>query len=149
MNFRAHPTSFVCSQIQLTALSLCECTSVFCSVLWRIYVGRIYSSITKILKLDWPIEVTWKRWEIVNQICLRKQSSFEHIRWTDSKWKMRNTPAVTFSCPWRWWWFIFPWQIIIVLFWVIIYSYLQKLFKIGVLRTLHNSQENTCVGVSF
>ena len=33
--------------------------------------------------------------------------------------------------------------------WVIIYSYLQKFFNIGVLKTLHNSQKNTWVGVSF
>ena len=30
---------------------------------------------------------------------------------------------------------------IIVLFWVIIYSYLQKFFKIGVLKTFANSQD--------
>ena len=33
--------------------------------------------------------------------------------------------------------------------WVIIYSYLHKFFKIGVLKTLHNLQKKTCVGVSL
>ena len=40
-------------------------------------------------------------------------------------------------------------KIIIVLFWVIIYSYLRMFFRIGVLKALHNLHENTCVGVSF
>ena len=37
-------------------------------------------------------------------------------------------------------------QIIAVLYYVIIYSYLQKFFKLGILKTLHNLQENTFVG---
>ena len=80
MNFLAHTTSFVCSQVRLIALSLCECKSGFCSVLRRVYVGRIYSSIAKILKFDWSMQVTWKRRVIVNQISLSKRFLFEHIR---------------------------------------------------------------------
>ena len=38
--------------MRLTALSLCECKSFFRSVLWRVYVGRIYSSIAKTLTFD-------------------------------------------------------------------------------------------------
>ena len=38
--------------------SLCECKLVFCSVLRRLYVGRIYSSIAKESKFDWSIRVT-------------------------------------------------------------------------------------------
>ena len=55
---------------------------------------------------------------------------------------LTNTPAVIFSYPCRGRWFIFMKQIIIVLFWIIIYSYLllatlfttTKFFKIGVLK---------------
>ena len=57
---------FIYSQIWLTALSLFECKLVFCLVLRRVYVGRIYSSIAKDLKFDWPIQVTWKQRALVN-----------------------------------------------------------------------------------
>ena len=86
---------------------------------------RIYSSIVKILKFDWSMPVTWKRRVIVNQIRLSKRFSFEHIRWY-SKRKLANAPAVIFSCPCHGRWFIFTKHIIIVLFWVIIYSYLKN-----------------------
>ena len=102
----------------------------------------------KILKFDWSMQVTWKWWAIVSQIRLSKRFAFEHICWY-SKRKLTNTPAVIFSCYWLGRWFIFTKQIFIVLFWVIIYSYLQKFFKISVLKTLHNSQENTCIGAYF
>ena len=39
----------------------CEWKLVFCSVLWRVYVERIYSSIPKNSRFDWSIQVTWKR----------------------------------------------------------------------------------------
>ena len=56
--------------------------------------------------------------------------------------KLTNTPAVIFSYPCWGRWFSFTKQIIIVLFWVIFYSYLQKFFRISViLKTFHNSQE--------
>ena len=48
--------------------------------------------------------------------------------------KLTNAPAVILSYPCRNRWFIFTKQIIIVLLWVIIYSYFQKFFKIGVLK---------------
>ena len=64
-------------------------------VLRCVYVGRIYSSITKILKFDWSMQVTWKRRAFVNQIHLSKRFSFEQIRWY-SKRKLTNTPAVIF-----------------------------------------------------
>ena len=81
MNFLGHTTSFVCSKIRLTALSLCECKSVICSVIRHVYVRKIYSSIPKKLKFDWSMQVTCKRKAIVNQIRLSKQFSFEHIHW--------------------------------------------------------------------
>ena len=84
MNFLTHTTSFVCSKIRLIALSLCECKSVFCSVIRHVYVRKIYSSIPKKLKFDWSIQVTCKWKAIVNQICLSKQFSFEHIHWYES-----------------------------------------------------------------
>ena len=148
MNFLAHTSFFLCSQIRLTALSLCECRSVICSVLGRVYVGGIHRTTAKILKFDWSMQVTWKWWVIVSQIRLSKRFVFEDICWY-SKRKLTNTPAVIFSCYCWGRWFIFIKQIFIVLFWVIIYSYLQKFFKISVLKTLHNSQENTCIGAYF
>ena len=146
-NDTTHTTSFLCLQIRLTILPLRECKSVFCSVVRRVYVGKIYSSPAKILKFDWSMHVTWKRRAIVRQIRLSKRFSFEHIHWYRKR-KLTNTPAVIFSWPCWDRWFIFTKQTITVLFWVIIYSYWQKFFKIGVFKTLHNSQENTCVGVS-
>ena len=87
MNFLVHTTSFVCSKIRLTALSLCEFQSVFCSVIRHVYVRKIYSSIPKKLKFDWSMQFTCKRKAIVNQIRLIKQFLFEHIHWY-SKWKL-------------------------------------------------------------
>ena len=129
--FLAHTTFLICSQIRLTALSISlrrahlrEWKLVFCLVLWRVYVKRIYSSIAKDLKFDWSIQVTLKRKSVFAGTATRK---------------LTNTPVVIFSFPWRGTWFIFMKQIIIVLFWVIIYSYLQKFLKIGVLKnfTIH------------
>ena len=50
--------------------------------------------------------------------------------------KLTNAPAVLFPYFCRSKWFIFMKQTII-LFWVIIYSYLQRFFKVGVLETLY------------
>ena len=49
--FLVNTTCFVCSQIRLTVLSLCECKLVFCPVLRRVYVGRfiVRSQKTQIL----------------------------------------------------------------------------------------------------
>ena len=142
-----YTTIFVCSQKRLSALSRCECKSVFCSVLRRVYVGRIYSLTQKNLKFDWSKQITWKQGAIVNQIGLSKRFSFEHICWYSNR-KLVNTPALIFQYPCRSMWFIFTKQITFVLIWVIIYSYLPKFFKLGDLKALGNSQQNTCVGVS-
>ena len=50
--------------------------------------------------------------------------------------KLPNTPAVIFSYPCRGSWLIFSKQII-ALFWVIIYSFLLKFFKIGIYTSKH------------
>ena len=112
----------ICSQIRLTALSLTlVCTSTWmevCSVLRRVYVMRIYSSIAKDLKFDWSIQVTWK------------QRAYSLVQQHES-WQIFQLLS-----------FLIPvgagglLKQIIVLFWVIIYSYLQKVFKIGVLKNL-------------
>ena len=62
--------------------------------------------------------------------------------------KLTNTPAVIFFYPCRSRWFIFTKQII-VLIWVIIYSYLQRFFKIGVLKTLYTIHRKTTVSESL
>ena len=54
--------------------------------------------------------------------------------------KLTNTQAVMFSYHCRGRWFIFTKQIVVVLFWVIIYGYLQKFFKRRILKkpcTIH------------
>ena len=59
--------------------------------------------------------------------------------------KLTNVPFVIFSYPRRGRWFIEK------VSWIILSHYLHQLAK-GVqvfLKTCHNSQENTCVGVSF
>ena len=62
--------------------------------------------------------------------------------------KLTNTPAAIFSYPCQSRWFIFKKQII-VLFWVIIYSYLERFFKIGVPGTLYTIHRKTTVSESF
>ena len=126
---------FISSQIRLPALSLRECKLIFRLVLWGINVGRIYSSITNNLKFDWSIQVTWKQRVLINQIRL---NIFAGI----TARKLKNIPAVTSSYPCRSKCFIFTKQII-VLFRAIIYSYLQRFFKIGVLKTLYTIYTKT------
>ena len=41
-------------------ISLIE-RKLVCWVLWRVDIGRIYSSITQNLKFNWSIQITWKR----------------------------------------------------------------------------------------
>ena len=51
-----------CSNISyFRCVQLHELKLGFCLVLWRVYVRRIYGSITKDYKSDWSIQVTWKR----------------------------------------------------------------------------------------
>ena len=110
-------------------------------MLRRKNVGRIYSSIAIDLKFDWSIQATWKRRALVNWIRL---SIFAGT----AARKLTNTPAVIFSYLCRSTWFIFTKQII-VLFWVIICSYLQRFFKIGVLKTLYTTHRKTTVSESL
>ena len=76
-----------------------------------------------------------------------KLGLFEHTRWYSST-KADKYPAVFFSDPCRSRWFIFTKQII-VLFWVIIYSYLQRFFKIGVIKTLYTIHRKATVSESL
>ena len=62
--------------------------------------------------------------------------------------KLINTPALIFPYPCRSRWFIFTKQIII-LFWVIIYSYLQSFFKVSVLKTLYTIHRKATVSESL
>ena len=156
MNFLAHTTPFVCSQIRLTALSLCECKSVICSVLRRVYVGIIYSLISKILKFDWLMQATWKWRAFVNQIRLSKRFVNRFIWANDSRFSIFAGTANESDKYSSWYLFLSLLGQVVYFhedyyftIWVIIYSYLHKFFKIGVLKTLHNLQKNTCVGVSF
>ena len=80
----------------------------------------------------------WKQWVIVNCLSIFAGTATR---------KVTNTPAVIFSYHRQSRWYIFRKKIIIAYIWVIIY--MQKFFKIGVLKSLHSSQENTCVRVSF
>ena len=62
--------------------------------------------------------------------------------------KLTNTSAVIFSDPCRSRWFIFMKQII-VLFWVIIYRYLQRFLEIGALKILYTIHKKTTVSESL
>ena len=53
-------TNSASQQLPITALSVHKCRLV-CSVLWRVEIGRIYSSITQNLKFNWSLNITWKR----------------------------------------------------------------------------------------
>ena len=138
--FVAHITSSLHRSDQLHCIYV-KCKLVFCLVLRRVNVGRIYSSIAKDLKFDWSIPDTWKLRELVNKICL---SMFPGI----AAGKLTNTPAVIFSCQYRSRWFIFAKQII-VLIWVIIYRYLQSFCKIDVLKTFYTIQRKTTMSEFF
>ena len=76
-----------------------------------------------------------------------KLDSFEHIHWCSSTKADKYSSCYLFlPCQSRW--FISTKQIII-LFWVIIYSYLQSFFKIGVLKTLYTMHRKTTVSESL
>ena len=100
-------------------------------MLRRVYVGRIYSSIAQGLKFEWSIQVTWTWWATAN-----------HIRLSKRKYSLlQNTKADRSSICYLF--LPLSEQVlylhetdIIALFWVIIYRILQKLFKIGALKTL-------------
>ena len=79
----------------------------FYLVLRCVNSGRIYSLVTKDLKLDWLIQVTWKRRALVNYIRVR---IFACI----AAQKLTNVPAVIFPYPCRSRWFIFMKQIIVL-----------------------------------
>ena len=103
-------------------------------VLRRVNVGRILSSIAKDLKLDWSIQVTWKRRVLVNKFHLSMSADIA----VQKLISCTNAPAVIF--PGRW--FIFRNRLS---YWVIIYSYLQRFFKVGVLKTLYTIHRKTSV----
>ena len=62
--------------------------------------------------------------------------------------KLTNAPAVIFSYSCWSRWFLFRKQII-VLIWVVIYSYLQRFFKTGVPKMLYKFQRKKTVSESF
>ena len=107
----------------------------FWLVLRRVNVGRIYSLIAKYLKFDWSIQG------------VGKLDSFEHIRWCSSA-KAEKYSSCYLFWPCRSRWFIFPKQMI-VLFWVMIYSYRPRSFKKGVLKTLYTIHRKATVSESL
>ena len=123
-------TNLRLQHLRLIALSLCKSKLVFCLVLQRVYVRRIYSLIAKKFKFVCKNRSRENEERLVNQ-----QTIPLSIFAGTATWKLTNTRAVIFSYFCRSRWFIFTKQIIIVLFWVIIYSYLQKFFKVGALKS--------------
>ena len=105
----------------------CKCNLVFCLVLRRVNVGRIHSLITKDLKIDWSIQVTWKPRALV------KLDLFQHMRWCSS------TKADKCSSCYLSEQVVYFQQQINVLFWVIIY------IKVGVLKALFPIHRKTTV----
>ena len=96
-------------------------------MLWRLFAGRIYSLIAKNLEFDLPIQVTWKR-----------RGTGNHINLIKRKYSRFKSNKLSSCCPLL---FLFVLVVylhktdIIVFRRVIIYSYLQNFFKIGVLKT--------------
>ena len=86
------------------------------AVLRRVYVMRIYCSMSKDLKFDWSIQVTWKQraYSLVQQ----------HESWQIFQLLSFLVPVVAGGLL----------KQIIVLFWITI-------VKISVLKTRHNSEE--------
>ena len=103
----SHSHHFISSQTQLTTLPLRECRLVFCLVLRRLNIGRIYGSIARDPKFDWSIQVTRIQKALVNEIRL---IIFAGI----AARKLTNTPAVIFFDPIRSRFFIFTKQIIVI-----------------------------------
>ena len=64
-------TNSTSQNLQLTALSVCECKLVLCSLLWRVYVGKFYSS-SKIGNLIGQYRSRENEERLVNQIRLSK-----------------------------------------------------------------------------
>ena len=62
--------------------------------------------------------------------------------------RLTNTPAFIFCYPCRSRWFIFTKQITVLL-WVLIYSFLQRFFKINVLKALYTIHKKTTVSESL
>ena len=120
------PSIFINStphHVRLSALSLCEWKLVFCSVLRGVYVGRIYSLIAKDLKFDWSIRSRENEGRLLNQIRFSNHKySLEQQR---ESWQILQPLSFLIPVVGRIRYFIFTKQIVIVLFWVIIYSYLQ------------------------
>ena len=137
--FLAHTTFVICSQINLFLIRLALLRGwklVFCSALRRVYVRRNYSSIAKDLKFNWSIQVMWKRkvYSLV-QSSIAKDSKFN---WSiQVMWKQKAYWLVQQHKSWQILQllsFLIPVGTGGLLFWVIIYSYLQKFFKIGVVK---------------
>ena len=99
----------------------------------RVFVGTIYSLVSKDLKFDWSIQVTRKR-RAVGKSHSFGQMIYLSILAGTATWKQTSTPAVIISYRCRGRWFVFAKKVLNVLFWDINYSYFQKFFKVGVLK---------------
>ena len=128
---------FISSQIRLTALSLREMQVSF----------LFGASARKCREKLWLDRKKFEIWLVntghVKTKGIDKLALFEHIPWYSSTKADKYSSRYLFlSLSGRW--FIFTEQII-VLIWVIIYSFLQSFFKIRVLKMLYIIQRKTTV----
>ena len=122
-------------------MSICECKLVFCSVLRRLHVGRIHSLIAKDLKFDYSKQVTWQ-WRAIGTLDFVWAYALVQQR---KNWQLLRLLSVLIP--------VGPGGLFSQN-WLLLY-YSESLFtatcrrssKPVLLKTLHNSQENTCAGV--
>ena len=128
-------TSSASQYLRLTALFPCDCKLVFCSVLWRIQVGGIYSFIGQNLKFDWSMQVTLKRRAIGKSDLFEQAEIFAGTAtWNESCQILQ----LFFSFPCRRRWFIFTKHVITVYFQFLFTAIWFYCFNIDVLKNFTN-----------
>ena len=130
---------FISSPVWLTLLSLRECKLAFCLVLRRVNVGRISCSIAKDLRFDCSKHVNTKG--------VGKLDLFQRVRWYSSTKTDKYSGCYLFLS-----WseqVVYFHETDIISFWVINYSYLQRFFKIAVLKTLYTIHRKITVSESL
>ena len=132
---------FISSQIRLTALSLRE-----------MQVSFLFGpSARKCREKLWFDRKRFEIWLVntghVKTKDVGKLASFEHIPWYSSTKAYKYSSRYLFLCLSGQ--VVYFTEQIIVLIWVIIYSYLQNFFKIRVLKMLYTIQRKTTVSESL
>ena len=121
-------TNSTSQHLQLNALSLRECKLVFCSVLWRVYVGKMFS-LNKIWHLIGQYRSRENEERLVSQNHLSKHKySLVH---QCKSWQILQ---LFFSYPCWSRWFIFTNMLLLYYFELLFTAIWFKFFKIGVFK---------------